>query len=39
MLQLIKQQIDELLAKDQQLQVFLSWVSQKSSTVPTEKKL
>ena len=38
MLRLIKQQIDELLAKDQQLQVFLSWVSQKSSTVPTEKK-
>jgi len=38
MLKLMKQQIDELLAQDQQLQLFLTWVSQKACTVPTDKK-
>ena len=38
LLQLMKQQVDELLAQDQQLQAFLSWVSQKSSTVPVKYK-
>ena len=38
LLQLMKQQIDELLAQDQQLQVFLTWVSQKSRAVPADKK-
>jgi len=30
LLQLMKQQIDKLVACDQQLQAFLTWVSQKS---------
>lgn len=34
----IKQQIDELLAQDQQLQAFLTWVSQKSRAVPADYK-
>lgn len=38
LLQLMKQQVDELLAQDQQLQAFLTWVSQKSCTVPVEYK-
>jgi hypothetical protein len=39
LLLLLKQQIDQLVALDQQLQTFLAWVSQKSSTVPTPYKL
>lgn len=39
MLQFMKQQIDELLAQDQQLQLFLTWVSQKSRAVPVDKRL
>ena len=39
MLQLMKQKIDDLLAQDQQLQVFLTLVSQKSRAVPTPYKL
>lgn len=36
-LQLMKQQVDELLAQDQQLQIFLTWVSQKARAVPAKK--
>jgi len=39
LVQLMKQQIDQLIAQDQHLQAFLSWVSQKSRTVPTPYKL
>lgn len=39
LLLLIKQQIDDLVALDQQLQAFLAWVSQKSQTMPTAHKL
>lgn len=35
----LRQQIDELVALDLQLQAFLAWVSQKSQTVPTAHKL
>lgn len=39
LLLLLKQQIDELVALDQQIQAFLTWVSQKSSAMPTTYKL
>jgi len=39
LLQLMKQQIDQLLAQDQHLQAFLAWVSKKSRAVPTSYKL
>ncbi len=39
LLLLMKQQIDDLVALDKQLQAFLAWVSQKSQTVPTAYKL
>ena len=39
LLQLMKQQIDQLLVSDQQLQGFLAWVSQKSRAVTTRHKL
>ncbi len=39
LLQLMKQQIDQLLAEDQHLQAFLAWVSQKSRAVPATYKL
>lgn len=35
LLQLMKQQIDQLLVSDQQLQAFLAWVSEKSCAVTT----
>lgn len=35
----VKQQIDDLVALDKQLQAFLAWVSQKSQSVPTANKL
>lgn len=38
MLLLMKQQIDDNVAQDQQLQAFLTWLSQKSSTVPASYK-
>ena len=38
LLQLMKQQIDELVAQDQQLQAFLSWVNQKSCASDADKK-
>lgn len=38
LLQLMKQQIDELLAQDQDLQAFLTWVSQKSCAVTADYK-
>jgi predicted NACHT family NTPase len=38
LLQLMKQQIDHLIASDEQLQAFLSWVSQKSRAVLADKK-
>ncbi len=39
LLKLMKQKIDQLLAPDQHLQEFLSWVSQKSRGVPAAYKL
>ena len=39
LLQLMKQEIDELLAQDERLQAFLTWVSQKSYAVPTSYKI
>lgn len=39
LLQLMKQQIDQLLAADEQLQEFLTWVSEKSRTVNAAYKL
>jgi predicted NACHT family NTPase len=39
LLQLMKQQIDQLLAADQQLQAFLTWVSKKSRAVKAVYKL
>lgn len=39
LVQLMKQEIDSLVAQDPHLQEFLMWVSQKSQTVPTEPKL
>jgi len=39
LLQLMKQQIDQLLAADEQLQSFLTWVSKKSRTVNATSKL
>lgn len=36
LVQLMKQQIDALLAQDQYLQEFLTWASQKSSTIPAQ---
>lgn len=38
LLQLMKQQIDDLLAQDEQLQAFLTWVSQKSRDVHADYK-
>lgn len=38
LVQLMKQQIDDLLAQDEQLQAFLTWVSQKSLDVPADYK-
>ena len=38
-LQLMKQQTDQLLVPDENLQAFLTWVSQKSRTVTTRYKL
>jgi predicted NACHT family NTPase len=38
-MQLMKQQIDALVAKDPYLQEFLSWASQKSQTIPSPPKL
>ncbi len=38
LVQLMKQQIDALLAQDKYLQEFLTWASQKSSTIPAESK-
>ena len=38
LLQLMKQQIDQLLASDEQVQAFLTWVSQKSLSVSADKK-
>ena len=38
LLLLMKQQIDDLVAQDQQLQAFLTWLSQKSSSVPAFDK-
>ncbi|MDJ0702895.1 MAG: NTPase (NACHT family), partial [Leptolyngbyaceae cyanobacterium MO_188.B28] len=39
LVQLMKQQIDALVAQDPYLQEFLKWASQKSQTIPTEPKL
>lgn len=39
LVQLMKQQIDALVAQDPYLQEFLMWGSQKSQTIPTEPKL
>lgn len=39
LVQLMKQQIDALVAQDPYLQEFLMWVSQKSQTVPIEPKI
>lgn len=39
LVQLMKQQIDALLAQDPYLQEFLTWASQKSQTISTEQKL
>jgi len=39
LVQLMKQQIDALVAQDPYLQEFLMWASQKSQTLPTEPKL
>jgi predicted NACHT family NTPase len=39
LLQLMKQQIDQLLAADEQLQAFLTWVSKKSRAINTVYKL
>ncbi|MEA5576296.1 NACHT domain-containing NTPase [Anabaena sp. UHCC 0451] len=38
LVQLMKQQIDGLVAEDPYLQEFLSWASQKSRTIPTQPK-
>lgn len=38
LVQLMKQQIDALVAKDAYLQEFLTWASQKSRTIPTKSK-
>ncbi|WP_414541306.1 NACHT domain-containing protein [Nostoc sp. CCY0012] len=38
LVQLMKQQIDTLVAQDPYLQEFLTWASQKSRTLPTERK-
>ena len=38
LVQLMKQQIDALVAEDPYLQEFLTWASQKSRTIPTEPK-
>ncbi|NMF86384.1 NACHT domain-containing NTPase [Nodosilinea sp. P-1105] len=39
LVQLMKQEIDALVAKDPHLQDFLMWASQKSQTIPPEPKL
>ncbi|MGB8701589.1 MAG: NACHT domain-containing NTPase [Thermosynechococcaceae cyanobacterium] len=39
LVQLMKQQIDALVAQDPYLQEFLSWASQKSQAIPSEPKL
>lgn len=39
LLQLMKQQVDNLVAQDEHLQAFLTWVSQKSCAVTTPYKL
>lgn len=39
LVQLMKQEIDALVAQDPHLQDFLMWASQKSQTIPTEPKL
>ncbi len=39
LVQLMKQQIDALVAQDPYLQEFLMWVSQKSQTIPIEPKV
>lgn len=39
LVQLMKQQIDALVAQDPYLQEFLLWASQKSQTIPTEPKV
>jgi predicted NACHT family NTPase len=39
LVQLMKQQIDALVAQDPYLQDFLMWASEKSQTIPTESKL
>lgn len=39
LVQLMKQQIDALVAQDPYLQEFLTWASQKSQAVPTQPKL
>ncbi|MGB3493511.1 MAG: NACHT domain-containing NTPase [Elainellaceae cyanobacterium] len=39
LVQLMKQEIDALVAQDPHLQSFLKWASQKSQTIPTEPKL
>ncbi len=38
LVQLMKQQIDAMVAQDPYLQEFLTWASQKSRTIPTEPK-
>ncbi|MBN3992290.1 MAG: NACHT domain-containing NTPase [Nostoc sp. NMS2] len=38
LVQLMKQQIDALVAEDSYLQEFLTWASQKSRTIPTQPK-
>lgn len=38
LVQLMKQQIDALVAQDPYLQEFLTWASQKSATIPTQQK-
>jgi predicted NACHT family NTPase len=38
LVQLMKQQIDALVAQDDYLQEFLTWASQKSRTIPTQAK-
>ncbi|WP_292853085.1 hypothetical protein [Nostoc sp. NMS8] len=38
LVQLMKQQIDALIAQDDYLQEFLTWASQKSRTIPTQAK-
>jgi predicted NACHT family NTPase len=38
LVQLMKQQIDTLVAQDPYLQEFLAWASQKSRTIPTQRK-